>query len=171
MKNNQTTTNRINELYMAIVSNEKPKPRIRKVFSYSNNNNKPKHFYVVTISKNEKSFIQRVNSFNNLLIDNLKPNENLAYNNDCFCIASDEYELSYILEGYYKQANKKGYIVNGVADEKLLCRMGFEFAIKYAKKHNAYNLAISKMSDSGWQEKFPNPADRLVALIKHERGK
>lgn len=32
MKNNQTTTNRINELYMAIVSNEKPKPRIRKVF-------------------------------------------------------------------------------------------------------------------------------------------
>ena len=171
MKNNQTTTNRINELYIAIVSNEKPKPRIRKVFSYSNNNNKPKHFYVVTISKNEKSFIQRVNSFNNLLIDNLKPNENLAYNNDCFCIASDEYELSYILEGYYKQANKKGYIVNGVADEKLLCRMGFEFAIKYAKKHNAYNLAISKMSDSGWQEKFPNPADRLVALIKHERGK
>ena len=110
MKNNQTTTNRINELYMAIVSNEKPKPRIRKVFSYSNNK-KPKHFYVVTISKNEKSFIQRVNNFNNLLIDNLKPNENLVYNNDCFCIASDEYEISYILEGYYKQANKKGYII------------------------------------------------------------
>ena len=110
MKNNQTTTNRINELYMAIVSNEKPKTRIRKVFSYSNNK-KPKHFYVVTISKNEKSFIQRVNNFNNLLIDNLKPNENLVYNNDCFCIASDEYEISYILEGYYKQANKKGYII------------------------------------------------------------
>lgn len=106
MKNNQTTTNRINELYMAIVSNEKPKTRIRKVFSYSNNK-KPQHFYVVTISKNEKSFIQRVNNFNNLLIDNLKPNENLVYNNDCFCIASDEYEISYILEGYYKQAKKK----------------------------------------------------------------
>ena len=110
MKNNQTTTNRINELYMAIVSNEKPKPRIRKVFSYSNNK-KPQHFYVVTISKNELSFVQRINNFNNLLIDNLKPNENLAYNNDCFCIASDEYEISYILEGYYKQANKKGYII------------------------------------------------------------
>lgn len=170
MKNNQTTTNRINELYMAIVSNEKPKPRIRKVFSYSNNK-KPKHFYVVTISKNEKSFIQRVNNFNNLLIDNLKPNENLVYNNDCFCIASDEYEISYILEVYYKQANKKGYIINGVADEKLLCRMGFEFAINYAKKYNVYNFAISKMDNPVWQEKFPDSSDRLVAIIKHERGK
>ena len=170
MKSNQTTTNRINELYMTIVSNEKPKTRIRKIISYPNKK-KPKHFYVVTISKNEKSFIQRVNNFNNLLIDNLKPNENLDYNNDCFCIASDEYEISYILEGYYKQANKKGYIINGVAYEKLLCRMGFEFAINYAKKHDVYNLAISKMDNPGWQEKYTNLADRLVALIKHERGK
>lgn len=170
MKNNQTTTNRINELYIAIVSNEKPKPRVRKVFSYSYNK-KPQHFYVVTISKNEKSFIQRVNNFNNLLIDNLKPNENLVYNNDCFCIASDEYEISYILEGYYKQANKKGYIINGVAEEKLLCRMGFEYAINYAKKYGVYNLAISKMDNPCWQEKFPDSADRLVAIIKHERGK
>lgn len=155
---------------MVIVSNEKPKTRIRKVFSYSNDK-KPKHFYVVTISKNEKSFIERVDEFNRLLIDNLKPNENLVYNNDCFCIESDEYEISYIFEGYYKQANKKGYIINGVADEKLLCRMGFEFAINYAKKYNVYDLAISKMDNSGWQEKYPNSADRLVVLIKHERGK
>lgn len=170
MKSNQTTTNRINELYMTIVSNEKPKTRIRKVISCLNKK-KPKYFYVVTISKNEKKFTERVNNFNNLLIDNLKPNERLVYNDDCFCIVSDEYEISYILEGYYKQANKKGYIINGVADEKLLCRMGFEFAINYAKKYGVYNLAISKMDNPGWQEKYTNLADRLVALIKHERGK
>ena len=84
---------------------------------------------------------------------------------------SDEYEISYTFEGYHKQSNKKGCIINGVADEKLLCRMGFEFAIKYAKKYNVYDLAISKMDNSGWQEKYTNLADRLVALIKHERGK
>lgn len=39
------------------------------------------------------------------------------------------------------------------------------------KKYNVYDLAISKMDNSGWQEKYPNSADRLVALIKHERGK
>ena len=50
MKSNQTKSNRINELYMAIVSNEKPKTRIRKVISYPNKK-KPKYFYVVTISK------------------------------------------------------------------------------------------------------------------------
>ena len=50
MKSNQTTSNRINELYMAIVSNENTKTRIRKVISYPNNK-KPKYFYVVTISK------------------------------------------------------------------------------------------------------------------------
>lgn len=170
MKSNQTASNGINELYMAIVNNEKPKIRIRKVFSYPNNQ-KPQYFYVVTISKNEKSFTERVNEFNKLLIDNLKLNESLIYNNDCFCIVSDEFEISYTFEGYYKQANKKGCIINGVADEKLLCRMGFEFAIKYAKKYNVYDLAISKMDNSGWREKYPNFADRLVALIKHERGK
>ena len=40
----------INELYMTIVSNEKPKTRIRKVISCLNKK-KPKYFYVVTISK------------------------------------------------------------------------------------------------------------------------
>lgn len=119
MKSNQTASNGINELYMAIVNNEKPKIRIRKVFSYPNNQ-KPQYFYVVTISKNEKSFTERVNEFNKLLIDNLKLNESLIYNNDCFCIVSDEFEISYTFEGYYKQANKKGCIINGVADEKLL---------------------------------------------------
>lgn len=170
MKSNQTTSNRINELYMAIVSNEKPKTRIRKVIFYPNKK-KPKYFYVVTISKNEKQFTERVNEFNKLLLDNLKPNERLVYNDDCFCIVSDEYEISYTFEGYYKQSNKKGIIINDVADEKPLCRMGFEFAIKYAKKYNVYDSAISKMDNSGWQEKYTNLADRLVALIKHERGK
>lgn len=170
MKNNQITTKRINELYKVIVSNEKPRTRIRKIISYTSRE-KPKHFYVVTICKNEKSFIERVDDFNRLLIDNLQSNESLIYNNDCFCIESDEYEISYTFEGYYKQSNKKGYVINGVANEKLLCRMGFEFAIKYGKKHNVYNLAIRKIDNSGWQEKFTNPADRLVALIKHERGK
>lgn len=170
MKSNQTTSNRINELYMAIVNNEKPKARIRKVISYPNKK-KPKYFYVVTISKNEKQFTEGVNEFNKLLLDNLKPNERLVYNDDCFCIVSDEYEISYTFEGYYKQSNKIGIIINDVADEKPLCRMGFEFAIKYAKKYNVYDLAISKMDNSGWQEKYTNLADRLVALIKHERGK
>lgn len=49
--------------------------------------------------------------------------------------------------------------------------MGFEFAINYAKKYGVYNLAISKMDNPGWQEKFTDSADRLVAIIKHERGK
>ena len=102
MKSNQTTSNRINELYMTIVSNEKPKTRIRKVISYPNKK-KPKYFYVVTISKNEKQFTERVNEFNKLLLDNLKPNERLVYNDDCFCIESDTYEISYTFEGYYKQ--------------------------------------------------------------------
>lgn len=170
MKNNKTTSNRINELYMAIVNNEKPKARIRKVISYQNKE-KPKFFYVVTISKNEKPFTERVNEFNELLLDNLKPNESLIYIDDCFCIVSDKYEISYAFEGYYKQANKKGCIENGIAYEKLLHRMGFEFAIKYAKKHNVYDSAISKMDNVEWQEKYPNSADRLVAIIKHEAGK
>lgn len=49
--------------------------------------------------------------------------------------------------------------------------MGFEFAIKYARTHNIYDLEISKMDNTDWQEKYPNSADRLVAIIKHEAGK
>ena len=75
------------------------------------------------------------------------------------------------LKAITSRQTKKGYIINGVADEKLLCRMGFEFAINYAKKYNVYNFAISKMDNPVWQEKFPDSADRLVAIIKHERGK
>ena len=167
---NQLITNRINELYMAIVSNEKPKTHIRKVISYPNNQ-VPLYFYVVTICKNERPFIKRVDEFNKLLIDNLNPNEILIYDNDCFCIVSNEYSICYVLEGYKKQANKTGCIINGVVCEKMLYRMGFECAIRYAKKYNVYDLAMNKMNNSDLEEKYPNFADRLVALIKHERGK
>lgn len=170
MNKNKNAINRVDELFLIIIRSKKPKTRIRKIISYQNED-KSRYFYVVTISKNEKLFTERVDEFNNLLLDNLKPNESLVYNNDCFCIMSDKYEISYTFEGYYKQANKKGYIINGIANEKLLHRMGFEFAIKYARKHNIYDLAISEIDNTVWQEKYPNSADRLIAIIKHEAGK
>lgn len=170
MKSRQIVSGRINELYILIVTNEKPKARIRKVITYPYKD-KPQYCYVVTLSKNEKPFAERIKSINKLFTENLKPNERLVYNNDCFCIVSDEYEISYMIEGYNKQANKTGCIRNGAAYEKLLCRMGFEFAIRYARQYHVYELATAKMGNPGWQEKYPNPADRFAALVKHERGK
>lgn len=168
MKNKPSVTKRINELYRAIVTGKKS--QIRRIITYPDKTI-PKYYYVVTINKNEQQFTQRVDEFNKILSDNLKSGERLFYDNDSFCIVSDDCEISYILEGYSKQANMKGYIDNGVASQKLLYRMGFNAAIRYARKYNVYDCAMSKMDNAGWIEKYPDPADRLVALFKHERGK
>lgn len=170
MKEKSFIAKRIDELYTTILNDSKLKGYIFKIITYPDKAI-PEYYYVLNIRKSEQPFTDRADYFNKFLLSIIKPGERLTYDNESFCIISDNYKISYTLEGYSKQPNMKGYIDNDIPSQKLLYRMGFYFALRYAKKYDVYESAFSKMDNAGWVEKYPDPADRLVALFKHERGK
>ena len=124
--------------------------------------------YVVTVKKDGRAFVARIEQFYNLLKCNLACGERLETVRQSFVICGEGYKIVYCLEGYNKCADKIGYIEGEAAIARLIRRMPCEIAAKRSKKSDptARHEIYSRMDMPDWMDRFPNPADRFVAIVR-----
>lgn len=128
--------------------------------------------YVVTIGKRtEIPFEERAASFYRILLSALRQDEQLLCVDRCFKIVGPWYILIYCFEGYKKNADKIGYMENGVPCSCLIRRMGYERSFKELRHLSRSQIenANRRMYADEMKRLYPNPADRWVAAINDEK--
>lgn len=158
---------RRNELNSMILKEMKPVWKIRRLEFFMGKRDKGCS-YAVTIRKDKNtSFEERNRLFYNCLKNSLHKNEKLTCKNQCYTISAEWYTITYVLEGYKKQADKIGYVENGVPCVSLMHRMSIEKAFRLIKesKINKYHI-YTQMLYSEMNEAYPNPAQRFVKCLK-----
>ncbi|MBQ2756365.1 MAG: hypothetical protein IJF27_06795 [Oscillospiraceae bacterium] len=125
--------------------------------------------YLITLSKNEKSFEERTKSFYSLLRESLEEGERLYTRKRCFIIGSERYEIKFCLEGYKKNPNRIGFVKYGKPYTDLIGRMGGEAAFKWVEKNNKTKVIAERMQINELVSAYPNPSDRFVACVNIEK--
>ena len=131
--------------------------------------------YVVTVKKNEDSFEARTERFGRLLERGLISEEKIETENGCFEIIGDNYIISFVYEGYKKNADRMGYTSEGKPIVKKFHRAGcvrikkqFESLMSKRTKHWKETM-YKGMRMKELIYKYPNSADRYVALYKIQK--
>ena len=159
-----------------IISNEmKPLWKIRRIESSYEERDKACS-YVVTICKNPQvSFEERNKQFYQLLQENLRDDESLICENQCYTISGEWYEISYVLEGYKKHPDKIGYVEKWYGEYRpkvsLLHRMGADTAFRWLQE-NAPEEKVrvqERMLASEMRNRYPNPGERFVEISKWQK--
>ena len=156
------------ELRNCILRELNPVWNIRQISSYQNERDKSSD-YVVTLKKTpEKDFLTRVTDFYNCIKGNLREDEKLVCEDKSFAVSGEWYCITFVLEGYKKHANMVGYYENGHARQDLTHRMSVEEAYKWLSQcSDTEKKDIQKrMNFREMEDKFPNPADRIVASVR-----
>lgn len=140
--------------------------RLRHLGSFDSDNLK-REDYCVTLKKIKGvSFEERVEEFYDLLKNAVSQNEKLFLGNRCFTIKCGLYSISYTLEGYKKNADRIGYMSDGVPLAEVMNRMSCETAFKLYCKMGNINAGRRKPGFCMYKQEivdaFPNPADRFV---------
>ena len=157
---------RTQQLNYLILKTQKPIWRLRKL-DITNGKYIKSSTYVLTLAKDVNSFEDRIRCFYDLLKSSLSEGEELVTESKCFIVHSNEYEITYCVEGYKKNADKIGYIENGQAVASLIRRMPCEIAIKQCGSLTQQEVCDinDRMRFIDWINKYPNPAERFVASV------
>lgn len=156
---------RANEINQKLFSVQKDIYRLRRL--PSKEANAPS--YIITIKKQaEVSLQKQIEQYNYFFNDVLLHHETLSTVNKCFAIRSDEYEITYCIEAFRKNAERIGHFETEGVQTTLIKRMGCEKAFRWMKrngitKHDEH--IVNLMSSADLKKCYPNPADRFVACI------
>lgn len=163
-----TLRNRQQELHQVILKEMKPLWNVRRINFFSEERDKGAA-YVVTIRKDPKaSFEERNEKFYKCLSQNLRGEEKLICEDQCYTISGKWYKITYVLEGYKKHPNRTGFVENGIPRVDLLHRMGADQAFRWmATCSDTEKSDIQKrMQFQEMMNAYPNPAKRFVESMK-----
>lgn len=129
--------------------------------------------YAITIAKSKDTFENRVDKFAKMLSATLVEGENLYCMDGCFHIETSYYRISFIYEGYKKSADRIGFLdENNKPVVKIMYRMSSVNAWKMVPSlgyKDNYEFVYKSMRMEELVYKYPNPADRLIFIIKFQK--
>ncbi len=126
--------------------------------------------YVLTLLKRaEMTVEEQIDIVYQFFLNCLKRGETLKTDSKCFRIVGKDYQLVYCIEFYKKSAQKRGFVENGAVKTELLNRMGCEIAFRWLRQNHLSiedAFVLAKMQEESFCARYPNPADRFIAIIK-----
>ncbi len=165
-----TVKSRIADYMRTIRGEMGPIWRIRKI-GVSKTERDYDYAYIVTLRKApDKSFSARCAAFYHCLNDQLRNDESLKTDNECFTIVGRWYSISFCLEGYKKHPNQMGYYAQGLPKAKLIKRMGCEEGFRWLEQEGEnIDAVLDRMNFRELKRAYPNPADRFVASVNIQK--
>lgn len=142
--------------------------RNTRIYTYQNKRDNYACYSVTLKKMPQKPFLERVKDFYACLNSNLIEGEKLICEDEAFVVCGHGYSLVYVLEGYCKHPNMLGYYQNGIATQKILCRMSFFEAHRWLDKCTNEEVAdiYARLSFTEMRDKYPNPAERFVESVR-----
>ena len=160
--------NRQQKIHQVILKEMKPLWSVRRIDSFSDETEKGAA-YVVTIRKDPKvSFEKRNEKFYECLSQNLRSDEELICEDECYTIAGMQYTITYVLEGYKKHPDRIGFVVNGIPHTQQLHRMGADQACRWMSgcSETEKDDIHTRMRFTEMMNAYPNPAQRIAESVK-----
>ncbi len=140
--------------------------RIRAIHT-SSVDNKTIHAYCVSLKKStEMTLVEQVMEFYQVCKDALTDGQKILTETDCFKIIADNYEATYYIEFWYKNADKYACIENGEVKTDFLHRIGCEQAALKLRKMGYYRNMLHEINEIEILKPYKNYADRYCALLK-----
>lgn len=158
---------RVLVLQNAIMAFMKPVWRMRRL-PFRSEDHCQERIYVITLRKDRrKSFSERVEEFSQCLKDHLSEGETLLCRDRSFVIKGKLYQITYILEGYKKHADRIGYMESGEAKTVLMRRISTDEAFRWMKSCTRGEIGDiwERMNFREMVCAYPNMADRFAASV------
>ena len=158
---------RVQALNELIIKSQKTIYLFRRL-DVTEENGKCSSSYAISYTKHWGGLADLTHAFYQLLTTHLAEGEQLETDARCFTVRGGGYEIIYSLEGYKKNADTVGYIRHGEVRKELLRRMPTDLVFKRKKvlTPEAREEVAARMRSEEWLQAYPNPADRLAAIVK-----
>lgn len=140
--------------------------RIRAIHA-SYTDSKTIHAYCFSLKKStEMTLEEQVMEFFHVCENALSVNQKILTDTNCFKIISDDFEATYYIEFWYKNADKYAYIENGEVKTEFLHRIGCEQAALQLRKMGFEKRMLGEINEITILQSYKNYADRYCALLK-----